>query len=85
LDIIAGTSIGGVNAVIISGSKNEKPAKAARRILVRNWRKFYKDRHYFNASSLFMDYYSSLSYLPTIIYTIVSYVIFNFQNYNCVL
>ena len=40
---------------------------------------------YFNASSLFMDYYSPLSYLPTIIYTIVSYVIFNFQNYNCVL
>jgi len=32
LDIIGGTSIGGVNAVIISGSKNEKPEKAARRI-----------------------------------------------------
>jgi predicted acylesterase/phospholipase RssA len=47
LDIIAGTSIGGVNAVIISGSKNEKPEKAAKRILVRNWRKFYKDRHLF--------------------------------------
>jgi NTE family protein len=28
LDIIAGTSIGGVNVAIIAGSKNEKPEKA---------------------------------------------------------
>ena len=27
LDILAGTSIGGVNAAIISGSKNEEPEK----------------------------------------------------------
>jgi hypothetical protein len=35
--------------------------------LVRNWRKFYNDvNSYFNSSSLFMDYYSSFNYLPTI-------------------
>ena len=28
LDILAGTSIGGVNAAIIAGSKNEEPEKA---------------------------------------------------------
>lgn len=38
-----------------------------------------KNDTYFNASSLFMDYYSSFSYLPTIIYTIVSYVILIFR------
>lgn len=67
LDIIAGTSIGGVNAAIIAGSKNEKPEKALEEFWLEIGENSINDVNtYFNASSLFMDYYSSFNYLPTI-------------------
>ena len=67
LDIIAGTSIGGVNAAIIAGSKNEKPEKALEEFWLEIGENSINDVNtYFNASSLFIDYYLSFSYLPTI-------------------
>ena len=55
LDILAGTSIGGVNAAIISGSKNEEPEKALEEFWLEVEENAINLNTYFNASSLFMD------------------------------
>ena len=55
LDILAGTSIGEVNAAIISGSKNEEPEKALEEFWLEVEENAINLNTYFNASSLFMD------------------------------
>ncbi len=42
LDIVAGTSIGGINAAIIAGSIDKEHPERTRRVLVRTWREFRK-------------------------------------------
>jgi NTE family protein len=66
LDILAGTSIGGVNAAIIAGSKNEEPEKALEEFWLEIGENSINLNTYFNTLSLFMDSYPSFSYLPMI-------------------
>jgi NTE family protein len=66
LDILAGTSIGGVNAAIIAGSKNEEPEKALEEFWLEIGENSINLNTYFNTSSLFKEPYSSFSYLPII-------------------
>ncbi|HJS65105.1 MAG TPA: patatin-like phospholipase family protein [Nitrososphaeraceae archaeon] len=63
IDILAGTSIGGVNAAIIAGSKSDRPEKTLEEFWLELGENSINLDTYFSPLSSLMDYDSLSSYL----------------------